>query len=460
MKTIRLDTKEQFQKFIRENTFKNQIENLYLGVDATDFIFSTPINAALSQSQLSFFVNINYFPAIQTIYLEFKHLYMLTMLMDELKFNDNYNNKLLIKGLTAKPLQLSHAESKAMLEKKYGALLKETTAADIQTYFFNVNLTRKTLLEIEKLTALQHLSISVAGGIFCDYEDIDHLLQALPQLKSLDLDMGYGLDYDPDLLYEHDATSKRYAVTEDSLNYYANITQLSLSGNSHWPASLLTHFPNVSELTLNYTHYDILGFDDSCNTNKINQLLANLANPKQLSSLTIPASLPILPFSSLLFSKARKPQAMKAKLIATDLKQLNQFNLKKLTLKQPKKFFCEIEEDFSPAIISQLHELINNERTWQAMEIEIEGIDPDEYPSLSFLAFPTIKFSKNQANSSDLSEPGEKNPEEIEQTTAGNSLREKRKENFRRNFFQITHPNSDDNTSKKKLRSINPAYRS
>jgi hypothetical protein len=454
MKTIRLDTKEQFQKFIRASAFKNQIENLYLGTDATDFLFSSPLNAVLSQSQLSFFSNINYFPVIQNIHLELKHLYMLKMLTDEPELNNNF---MLIKGLIARPLRLSQKESNEMLEKKYGVILKEVTAADRQTYFFNINLTWETLLEIEKFTALQHLSISVAGGTLCDYEDIHYLLHALPQLKNLDLSIPYDLAYNPNQVSAQNEAAKKYCVTEKSLNYYPNITRLSLSGNYNWPTSLLTHFPNVSELTIDYKHYDTPQPDDACNTNKINQLLAQLPNPKQLLSLTIPASLPILSLPAQLFSKAIKFQAMKAKLITTDLEQLNQFNLKKLTLKQPKKFYCEIEKDSSPVIMSQLHYLLNNEKNWHDIEINIEGIDPAEYPNLSFLTFPNIKFSKNHSISY-LNEAGEKRTEEIE-ATASTSLREKSNENFRRNFFQIRHPNSDDDKSKKNLKPINPAYR-
>lgn len=98
----------------------------------------------------------------------------------------------------------------------------------------------------------------------------------------------------------------------------------------YWPKSLLTHFPELSHLTLNYSHYELLKPNTKPNS-KVNQLLEQIRYPEKLMSLEIPASVPF---------KIDPNKSIFKLIVSHHLKQLTHFTqLQKLTINPPKNFY-------------------------------------------------------------------------------------------------------------------------
>lgn len=322
--SIHFKNQAQYCKFIENPSFYPPIKNLHLSADATNFIF--PYTGHSYASQFSFFSEVKrHFPSIKNIYLELRHLYILLMLTSDPKFDTNYT---LIKKLTLIPLQVSLLERKGLkkIKLEYDDDAKIRTI-EIENYYNNRYLTRETLNVFKKFTSLQHLSLSLYDGVSCDYEDLAHLLQALPLLKTLELDLPFELAYEPEGKII-DEEFKDYQVEEDALKSYPNIRTLTLTGR-YWSASLLTHFPRLSQLTLDFRHYDSLEPASDDAPNKIIQLLAQLPYPKKLLSLEIPASVPYKLDADYNF-----------KLTASNLAALTPLTrLQKLRINPPKNFY-------------------------------------------------------------------------------------------------------------------------
>jgi hypothetical protein len=343
--TIRFENPKQYQKFIDiKSIAQHRVRNLHLSADVTDFIFPFPKH--YKPSEFSFFSTLKKrFPAIKTITLELKHFYMLPMLIDDPQFRceDNYR---CIKKLTLKPLALPGLVANKLIEIKYGENIsrKKTTIN-----FFNSNLTPETLTVFEKFTALRYLKLHLNSlsdiKRYCDYEDIHHLLLALPQLKTFNLTLNYDLAYDPEK-HRLDPKSKGYVVNVDTLQHYPNITHLILilNGWPYWPESLLSHFPAIKKLALNFTFSKIFYYRNNVSvtsSNRITQLLAELLHPEKLLSLEIPASVPLL---TEVKTPSGNPQAFK--LIPINLTQLTRFtHLQELTLHQANDLCFSITEN-------------------------------------------------------------------------------------------------------------------
>jgi hypothetical protein len=373
--TIRFEKAMQYQKFIdNKPSYRNQIRNLHLEADATDYIFPFPKD--YKPSEFSFFSTLKkYFPAIKTITLEPKHFYMLSMLIDDPQFRceDNYR---LIKELTLKPIDpLLSLGSKAnkLIKIKYEATI---IPKNTDITLFNTGLTSQSLAIFEKFTALQSLSINLNSRFsipHCDYEDIHHLLRSLPQLKTLDITVHYDLSYDPQQRHGLSKKEKEYPVNINKLTNYPNITSLILNGWIYWPESLLSHFPAIKKLVLNFSFSYILIYRNNVLasidlSNRIIRLLGELRYPEKLVSLEIFASVPIL---AEVVAPSCRYQAFK--LIPIHLAELTQFtHLQQLTLHQPNDLHLRITEDnHSPFIQAKASDQNKNYAFPSIQQLEI-----------------------------------------------------------------------------------------
>lgn len=293
--SIRLEKAAQYHKFIQEkHSYQSQIRNLYLSGEVTDAIFPFPKNYNPA-SLFSFFALIRkHFPRIQNIYLELQHFYMVSMIIQDPEFQNEVS---LIKELSTKPFPLSvegsflSPEAKKEIKEKYEPSFSQ---ANYKTFlrvdYMNIFLTREELSKLGKFTSLERLHISLSGGHFCDYEDIDHLLHALPKLKSLEIETSHWLTNDPPENGTIWAEGiKEYSISERDLKNYPNITSLSLKGD-YFPERLLGHFPQLKNLVLDFSHF---AFWNSGLPNKLIDLLAQLPYPEKLLSLEIPSSISV-----------------------------------------------------------------------------------------------------------------------------------------------------------------------
>lgn len=342
---IHFENPMQYQKFIAiKSAAQNQIRNLDLPADVTDCIFPFPKD--YKALEFSFFSDIKkHFPAVKNITLEPKHFYMLPMLTDDPQFNHEDNTRL-IKGLTLKPNLLLGKYAKPLITEKYGQNIDNIKT---NLLLFNSDLKPQSLAVFEKFTALQYLSINFTS-IFeinhCDYEDIDHLLLSLPQLKTLDIHVPYDLSCDPQKT-RLNRKEKKHPVGITAFKNYPNITHLILNGWPYWPASLLSHFPALNKLALNFSFSYIWSYQNNVSIaeidlpNRINQLLAEVSCPEKLLSLELFASVPVL--TAVVTPNARYSAV---KLIPIRFAELVRFtHLQQLTLHQPKDLHLRITED-------------------------------------------------------------------------------------------------------------------
>ncbi len=344
--SIHFENPRQYQKFIAiKSAAQNQIRNLDLPADVTDCIFPFPKD--YNASEFSFFSTIKqHFPAVKAITLEPKHFYMLPMLINDPQFNHEDNIRL-IKGLILKPNLLLGKYAAPIIIKKYGQNIDKDTKTNLS--LFNSDLKPQSLAVFEKFTALQYLSFSLSSVLeikYCDYEDIDHLLLSLPQLKTLDIHVTYDLSYDPQKA-NLSRKVKKHPVSIAGLKNYPSIIQLILNRWPYLPESLLSHFPALMKLTLNFYFSYILRYQNNVSIaeinlpNRINQLLAEVCYPEKFLSLEISASVPVL---TEVVTPNRRYSAFK--LIAICFDELVRFtHLQQLTLHQPNDLHLRITED-------------------------------------------------------------------------------------------------------------------
>ncbi len=350
--SIRFTKPNHFYQFTYNKfSYAEKIQTIILTAEVSNAIF--PPHITYKPSQFSFFSLIKkHFPNIKHIYLELKHLYMMSMMTNDPDFK---NSAHLIKGITTKTFTASSQELE-LAEERYGS------ESDIDIYLYNSQLTKPVLTAFEKFINLEQLSLSPADGCRCDYEDLGQLLGQLSKLKHLELNLDANLTLDRTKIFRS-AKAKPYCVMADPpknpqdylnqiivypLGNYPNVTTLTLNG-TYLPTSLLSHFTGLKQLRIDKSLYDSL--EDQHSPNKTLRLLAEFPHPEKLLSLQIPASIP-------LFSP-ENPSTIDLR--ATPLNQLSAMTkLQKLTIDSPRanwKNVTVINGEYSPFISHPKHEI-------------------------------------------------------------------------------------------------------
>lgn len=141
---IHFKKQAQFRKFIENPPPYPYIKNLHLSSDVTNFLF--PYSCNPYTSNFSFFSDVKiYFPPIENIYLELRHLYMLLALTTDPMFSVNYK---LIKKITFIPNKVSLLTKEGVKKTKinYSDILLSNLShtVEIENYYNNRYPTRET----------------------------------------------------------------------------------------------------------------------------------------------------------------------------------------------------------------------------------------------------------------------------------------------------------------------------